>query len=154
MNKKFLNKYPNLDRGIIETYLFARQKGYTRDFFPEEYHFLENVSMAAAMGTTIDKEWMARWISKWPPPSVTGLDYSISGNTAACVRNMKRFLKDFNQVFGVDMTLEEQMEIIDRATDEYLEKQEYDDWQYTKKNAKFIMDSNGSVLETYIREEL
>lgn len=154
INKKFLKRFPELDRGIMELYFIARKKGYRRDFFPEEYHELDNVSLSSAVGQSIDREWMARWISKWPSPSLTGLDYSISGNTAACIRNMKKFLKEFNEIFQTDLTTEQQQEIIDQATDEYLEEKEYAGWSYTKKNSKFISDSNGSVLEAMVRQIL
>lgn len=151
INKKFYDRFPELDRGIVHLYMLARHYGYDRHFFPPEYHELEKVSLSSAFGLTLDKEWMARWISKWPTPSITMLDYSVSGNTAACVRNMKKFLKDFNQTFGTDLTTEEQCELIDEATDLYLQDQEDKYWEYTKKNSKFIKDNNGSVLEDYIR---
>jgi len=151
---KLQKRFPDLDPAVMDLYMTARQKGVQRDFFPEEYHVLENVSMSWVKGVHLDREWIQRWISKWPSPSITGLTYSVSGNTAACIRNMKRFIRDFNGTFNLQYELEEIEKVIDEATDLYLEEKEYDGWEFTKKNAKFILDSNGSVLETYIRQVL
>lgn len=152
LNPQIYKRFPNLDKGLIWLYMTARQKGINRDIFPKEYTALEVVSMSYAFGITIPKGWMAKWVNKWPTASITMLDYAVSGNTKACQNRMLKFVKDFNSIMGTDYEVDVILDIIDQATDRYLDEQDAKYWQMTKKNAKFISDMNGSVLEEYCRQ--
>ncbi len=83
------------------------------------------------------KEWMISWIKMWPSFMMPG-GYRVSGNTLSCIKKMDKFIKEFPEY---------PQDIIIKATENYLKKQEQMGWKYTKKNAKFILDSDGSVLE-------
>ena len=152
LQRQLYRDYPELDRGIMWLYLTAKQQGIPRFYFPDEYRELESCPLTKAFGYSIPKEWMAQWIRKWPTQSITMLDYAVSGNTAACTKRMKAFVKEFNSVFDVEYSTDRVLEIIDDATDRYLEQQEERFWEMTKKNSKFIKDINGSVLEEYCRK--
>jgi len=83
--------------------------------------------------------WIDDWIKLWP----TGLDkkigYSVSGNTESCKLRMNRFITKN----------EYDKETILKATKLYLRMQELNNWEYTKKNYKFIYDKESSILEDY-----
>ena len=82
-------------------------------------------------------KWFMKWMKLWPSHVMPGR-YRISGNTMSCGNKMTKFVKTFPQYTP---------EIIMEATKNYLSKQEEGNWHYTKKNAKFIFDADGSVLE-------
>ena len=88
--------------------------------------------------------WVRRWINKWPTKLIKTDkgSYRVSGNTMQCMKRMKRFQKEL----GFDR------ETIDLATDRYLAIQEENRWLLTKKNSKFIMDNEGSLLENYCND--
>lgn len=82
-------------------------------------------------------EWIKSWLNLWPK-NVLPHGYRVSGNTLECKRRMSRFLKDFPEY---------DKELIFKATMNYLTRQEANGWVYTKKNSKFIFDSETSTLE-------
>ena len=84
----------------------------------------------------LDK-WLLNWLSLWPTQILPGR-YRVSGNSMECKKRMGRFMRNFPQYTP---------EIIMEATRIYLKNQENNGWAYTKKNAKFIYDSETSTLE-------
>jgi len=94
------------------------------------------------------------FIPLFPTQSETGLPYAISGNTAACVTRMTKFVKEFNKLFNAKYPQSEIFSLILRATKNYLEEKRCVGYGYTKKNVKFISDENGSELENRVRNIL
>lgn len=87
-------------------------------------------------------EWVKDWIKLWPTNLEKQIGYSVSGNSESCTVRMKKFLakQDFDK------------ETIFEATKLYLKNQELNDWQFTKKNYKFISDIKSSTLEDYCKK--
>jgi len=81
--------------------------------------------------------WIKEWLSLWPTMLLPN-GYRVSGNSLECKKRMVRFQKIFPQY---------DKDIIIQATTNYLTRQEHYNWQYTKKNSKFIFDSETSTLE-------
>lgn len=92
-----------------------------------------------------------KFIPLFPLPSVTGLTYSVTGNTDQCKVRMKKFIKDFNKLFNLKYSQAEIFNIILQATGDYLNERQALGWGFTKKNVKFIYDDNGSELENRVR---
>lgn len=80
--------------------------------------------------------FVIEWMKLWPTHELPG-GYRVSGNTMEVTKRMKKFLTAFN--YSPD--------IIIQATKNYLEARRFQNWVYTKKNSKFIYDSDGSMLE-------
>lgn len=81
--------------------------------------------------------WVSDWLALWPSKILPG-GYRVSGNTVECKKRMKRFMRSHPE-FDSDTIL--------KATKAYLKRQEAQGWAFTKKNAKFIFDSETSTLE-------
>ena len=89
--------------------------------------------------------WIDEWLALFPTDLMSKgiLTYSVSGNKAACITRMKRFLREHKNY---------DKEIIMKATQRYLDYQKQKNWQYTKKNSKFIYDNDGSILEQFCED--
>ena len=96
-----------------------------------------NYSTEIRKNKKLFNEWLAEWLALWPTHMLSG-GYRVSGNTMECKKRMGRFLRNFPSF---------DKELIMQATKNYLENQEQQGWAYTKKNSKFIFDSETSVLE-------
>lgn len=83
------------------------------------------------------KHWIDEWLSLWPSFILPG-NYRVSGNRNEVINRMNKFIKE-NPNFNKD--------IIIKATENYLNRQRNQGWAYTKKNSKFIKDTDGSILE-------
>lgn len=81
--------------------------------------------------------FILEWLELWPKHLLPG-DYRVSGNTMAVHKRMNVFLKSFKH-FDQDLIME--------ATKRYLDKKQKENWNFTKKNVKFIYDEEGSTLE-------
>lgn len=92
-----------------------------------------------------------KYIPLFPTQSETNLPYPISGNTDQCKLRMKKFVKEFNNLFKLKYTQAEIFGIILKATTDYLGEKKALGWGFTKKNVKFIYDDNGSELENRIK---
>lgn len=136
---------------ILQTYFYAQTLKAEVDFFPDWVH--EYQIKGSLTNDVIPKEWIAQWVAKWPTPGQLAqrgihLNYSVSGNRPECIKRMQSFFKQFDE-YVYEADVEEKMRLVDEATDRYLEKK-WDDPDYWKKNHKFILDENGSVLAEYI----
>jgi hypothetical protein len=80
--------------------------------------------------------FILEWMKLWPTHELPG-GYRVSGNTMEVTKRMKKFLTTFN--YSPDEIIE--------ATKNYLDARKNQNWVYTKKNSKFIYDSDGSMLE-------
>lgn len=89
-----------------------------------------------------DFNWIYDWLKLWPTNLKKQIGYTVSGNTDAVFNRMKRF----QARFGYSPTT------IIKATQKYLKEQENANWEYTKKNSKFILDKDGSLLEDYCKK--
>lgn len=87
------------------------------------------------------ESWIDEWLALFPKDlkSKGILLYSVSGNRQACIQRMNKFVATYKY----------DKELIILATRLYLQEQRAQSWQFTKKNSKFIYDSEGSVLEEY-----
>lgn len=81
-------------------------------------------------------EWIEEWLNLWPTEVLHG--YRVSGNTLQVYKKMKIFCKKFPN-FDKDLIL--------KATTNYLKRKRNEGWGFTKKNSKFIFDTEGSTLE-------
>lgn len=143
--KNYLNSLgEDYDPGIAKTYLFALYHDYPTHYFPFQLDFPKT----QIVKETLDKAWVKQWVAKWPKQSETGLPYSISGNFQQC---LKRFQTYFTQDRPF-MSDENRFELIDRATDAYIERLRNRGFEYAKKNLKFIYDEHGSTLEGEIEK--
>jgi len=79
------------------------------------------------------------WLNLWPKNLLNILGYTVSGNSNNCMIKLKKFMKDTGYNW----------ETIMKATKLYLEHQENKNWEYTKKNYKFISDRDSSTLEAF-----
>lgn len=96
-----------------------------------------------------------KYIPLFPTRSETGLTYDISGNTAACIDRMTKFINDFPRIFNrTDKSLVDIFSLIYQATQTYINVKRINNYAYTKKNVKFIYDEQGSELENCIRRIL
>ena len=131
-------KKEGLDVGIFNTYRFALENGFPTFYFPDEYiiEIRDEVDV---------KNWLSLWPSQKDIYTQTGhhLDYAINGSYPECVKRMKQFLKSWKQRGLPDGDREE---IIFEATIRYLDKLKEKNYEFAKKNFKFILDSNGSKL--------
>lgn len=164
--EKKLAEELELDVGIADTFLYSVRNGYRTDYFPAEYWVLREGIKATK--ESIPAEWMDAWVKLWPtnaqikkaggtPPNVEGDEYSISGNKPECEKRMKTFLNQFCDRIGVDKkecTTGFKLDTIFKATETYLADLKKKDYRHAKKNLKFIMDQNGSGLETWCKKLL
>lgn len=111
------------------------------------------VSLTSAP-TSNFSDFIAKWINKFPTQKYTNLTYAVSGNSKACGQRMKIFMGTMNKNLGIKYSVPEKYELINAATDMYLNYQKNRNWAYTKKNSKFIYDSESSILEAYCRKVL
>lgn len=150
-----LEKRNGLDRGVAYTYLWARANGHATYYFPDGYEILNEIPKSSIFDEKLDPDWVKEWIKLWPKQSTTGLSYAVSGSFPEVRKRFTKFLKGWSERFydmGVDdIPLEDKLDKIQEATERYLAAKEYHNWEYTKKNYKFIIDSNGSELEQWIR---
>lgn len=82
-------------------------------------------------------EWFNKWLALWPTQNMPG-GYRVSGNSMQSRLRMAKFTNDFPNY---------DLDIIFKATQNYLKDRENNNWTFIKKNAKFIYDNEGSVLE-------
>lgn len=92
----------------------------------------ESKKMIKTLG---NKPKIEEWIELWPT-FLTPQGYRVSGHYEDCKVRMKKFMQKYGYSW----------EIIMKATKNYLERQEKNKWNHTKKNMKFIYDTDGSVL--------
>jgi len=105
--------------------------------------FKEEKEKTAHSDTGMFDEWM----SLWPKPQETNLNYSVSGNKPQCRSRMNTFLSSGWKSHELPaMTRKEKWDVIIEATRRYIAYQKNRRWAYTKKNVKFINDLEGSVL--------
>jgi hypothetical protein len=81
------------------------------------------------------KERIDEWLDLWPT-FIIPQNYRISGNYRDCKDRMDKFIKKYGYSW----------DIIIEATRSYLKRQEANNWNMTKKNMKFIYDTDGSML--------
>lgn len=148
--RTLINSFPQEERGIVETFLYAKKKGFPLDYFPIQVE----MPKSQISTETIDKEFLTQWVAKWPTPSQMRRDganvgYSVSGNMPTCRKRFQQFLSQWDDFVSENS---DPYDLINRATDLYLERQRENGWAMTKKNFKFILDVNGSVLSQMIEE--
>lgn len=154
---KKLARWGELSPEIAYTYLYARSNNYPTHYFPinpDDQEKLDEIPKNAIFNEKLEPDWVKEWIKLWPAPKDTGLDYSVSGAFPDCRKRFTQFLKQWNERVGDccdDPPLEDKLDLIESATKAYLKFKEDQGWAYTKKNFKFIIDSNGSELEQWIR---
>lgn len=132
------------DEGIVRTYFYALIEGYPTDYFP-----ISGVERKDITKQDWDQVWFEAWLELWPKQSETGLSYAVSGNKPECKKRMITFLQDWHKRLDGEPDLDR----ITEATKNYIEAQRGKNWQFTKKNHKFIQDTNGSVLEEWLNKE-
>jgi hypothetical protein len=81
-------------------------------------------------------DWIKEWLNLWPKEILHG--YRVSGNSLQVIKKMKTFCKEFPEY---------NKDIIFKATNNYLQRKKNENWEFTKKNSKFIFDIDGSTLE-------
>jgi len=154
--KKLLKqvKEEGLDVGIAKTFLFAKSSGFPTDYFPEEYSF--DIPAGAILNEAVPADFLDSWLSLWPTKAqmtrAVGYPtpYAINGNKPECKKRMLMFLNEWNDRIGIECSLEESLRMITDATIAYLEEKEKQQYNFVKKNHKFIRDLNGSILAEYI----
>jgi|688.fasta_scaffold401225_4 hypothetical protein len=82
------------------------------------------------------KEWIDKWLDLWPT-LITPQNYRISGNKTEVINRMNKFIKEYD--YSPDVIFE--------ATKKYLNRKKAENYNFTKKNTKFIKDTDGSILE-------
>lgn len=103
----------------------------------EKKGFVENNKIIIPLfKKTNCKDWIDKWLDLWPT-SLTPQKYRISGNRAEVINRMNKFIKEHDY----------SEEIIFQATKNYLNIRKLENYNFTKKNTKFIKDIDGSVLE-------
>jgi len=102
-----------------------------------------------------DPEWIVEWNDLWPTAGQifqdkgVVIDYSPKQAITSVLTRMKSFMKNFRKLFP-DVTANERVDLIMRATELYLSEKESQDYAFIKKSTKFIQDNNGSTLAEYI----
>lgn len=150
-----LVKRNDLSPEICYTYLFARANGHPTYYFPDGYDALDAAPKSSIFNEKLDPEWVKGWIKLWPTQKETNLDYAVSGAYPNCMKQFTKFLKEWNDRVGdccEDLSLEDKLDLIEESTKAYLKFREDRNWEYTKKNHKFIIDTKGSELEQWIRK--
>lgn len=142
----------SVNPGITSTYLFAVANGFETDFFPPDFQI--DIPKSHITVDTVDEEYIREWVKQWPSPSFVRkdggfLNYSISGNLPECRKRMAKFLKFWDEYVT---SSQDPYDLISQATEKYLEQQRANNWEFTKKNFKFILDSDGSVLSQVIED--
>lgn len=82
------------------------------------------------------KNWIKDWLLLWPTGIFNG--YRVSGNSAEVTNRMSKFIKEHPEY---------DKDIIFKATENYLSEKKKNNYQFIKKNSKFIKDADGSALE-------
>ena len=151
-----------IDPQVSSCYLAARFMGADMTFFtqhvPLNYRTLMNkIPLGVIVGIKVHPSKVKEWALKWPKPVATvHWGYAVSGNGPDCIKRFSQFFLQINDRFEdieefQDLDEDSWWKLINDATDRYLEHQETQNWEFTKKNFKFVLDENGSVLETWIR---
>ena len=148
--KKIIKSSKNA--GITSAYLYAVANGFDTYYFPEE--FCVSIPKTHITVETVDEDFLKEWVAQWPSPSQIRKDgghlsYSISGNLPECRKRMARFLKQWDEFVDSESN---PYDLIAAATEKYLERQRDNGWEFTKKNHKFILDNDGSVLSQMIAD--
>lgn len=151
-----------LDPGTSYTFLFAKGKGFPIHYFPSEYEeILEIIPKNQIFDEKLDPNWVNRWMKLWPTMGQVlkegyQLDYAISGHAPEVRKRMKKFVgpgpEGFCERMGIsedDCDLEYKLDIIWKATEAYIEHLRNTEYQFPKKNHKFIIDNGGSILEEW-----
>jgi hypothetical protein len=101
----------------------------------------------------VDLEWVKGWLALWPTRSdAPHLEYSPRTSAPETLARMNRLLKTIKKRIPEfkDMTQREIQDAVMEATAVYLDQCKQRNWAYTKKALKFILDTDGSMLEQYL----
>jgi hypothetical protein len=103
----------------------------------ENKGFIENGKITVPLFKNYNcKMWIDKWLELWPT-LLTPQNYRISGNRTEVINRMNKFLKEHDY----------SEEIIFEATKNYLTRKKNENYNFTKRNTKFIKDNDGSTLE-------
>lgn len=138
-------------------YLYALARAMKIDtmLFPESFHrVFKDLSDSEILQGKYDDSFVSDWVKLWPTEAQTGLPYRVSGSEFDCKKKFLTFFKLWPKKFPEmkDYTHEEIVKLVMEVTVEYLQDREDNNWEFCKKNYKFIDDRDGSMLARLIED--
>jgi hypothetical protein len=150
LEPNLLELLKNINNGSLEDYkkLFSKKdfaylivKAKVKRLIKDEDN-ITNIGLSL-IDVPVKKEtpFLEEWLSLWPTKLIIPLNsygsYRVSGNTTQCKSRMIKFRKQYPQFSDEEIL---------QATKNYIDRKQRENWEYVKKNVKFIYDRNTSEL--------
>jgi hypothetical protein len=131
------------------------------EYAPDSHHIQTLEAMVKDRSKLDITDWYNEWLALWPTKgdilAQTGqrLTYSPRVTAPDGIKRMKRFLQELFNGFCPSykhLSLEERLDVIFEATDNYLKERKADNWKFIKKSTKFIFQIEEGTRESILGE--